>query len=647
MNENYFQSFMNENNNSGGYPQGYPSDVPSLQTTDNILTEDELLNNLSKGIMPVANKPKKKEEKINAINTEENINSINQQQMNYQPQAPQPQAMTINPYQMQFAQPQVPQQQPVIMGYDVYGNPVYGYSTPTPMIMQPQPTYNPLANMNTSKSTDEITNNLTDQISSIADGALSPETIDAIKTMAANNLNGNTLANYNMQQMQNMANNNFINRPSADALSIAAMNNKFNPMPYTPGMVSTPQFESANGNTAPAEGYNLLKDIPVAPNSGNPYYYPQQPVPQPQGLGNPYIAAMNGGVYNPYTAQLRAQFMSPYMRPYGYGMGYPMNEMDMYLQEILYNDRPALNDPNWLANVILSDEEREKINHKQSQGMYIIGSDYFGNPIYGNPYLDNQNKQKDFENACKAYQDHFVMLSRIAAAYTGEEWDEQKARDRWDPVKIMQGNTPKPKYDMSTPEGRKEYYADLRMDQTADIVAAMKRQEQMQPQLDAYRQQLFAKIKQSHDNLLGLTPGSTLGDYMDNGYKLLYNIEMDKARMAARQSASSKYDRQMYQQGIASRVAARDGGPVMNLYNLTKDDDTVSIEERLRHQYYSNKQSQPQSLMLGGPSRFKYTMSEGAKPLEGDEAFKAMYDALKAEAYKKKVEVDARKLVNQ
>ena len=339
--------------------------------------------------------------------------------------------------------------------------------------------------------------------------------------------------------------------------------------------------------------------------------------------------------------------MSPYMRPYGYGMGYPMNEMDMYLQEILYNDRPALNDPNWLANVILSDEEREKINHKQSQGMYIIGSDYFGNPIYGNPYLDNQNKQKDFENACKAYQDHFVMLSRIAAAYTGEEWDEQKAKDRWDPIKIMQGNTPKPKYDMSTPEGRKEYYADLRMDQTADIVAAMKRQEQMQPQLDAYRQQLFAKIKQSHDNLLGLTPGSTLGDYMDNGYKLLYNIEMDKARMAARQSASSKYDRQMYQQGIASRVAARDGGPVMNLYNLTKDDDTVSIEERLRHQYYSNKQSQPQSLMLGGPSRFKYTMSEGAKPLEGDEAFKAMYDALKAEAYKKKVEVDARKLVNQ
>lgn len=558
MNENYFQSFMNVNNYSGGYPQGYPSNVPQVQ-------------------------------------------------------------------------------QPVIMGYDAWGNPVYGYPTQNPVMTQ-QPTQ-------------PVVDNLTKDISNIADGALSQETIDAIKTMAANNLNGNTLANYNMQQMQNMANNNFINRPSADALSMAAMNNKamgFNPMPYTPGMVSTPQFESANGNTAPAEGYNLLKDIPVAPNSGNPYYYPQQqPVPQPQGLGNPYIAAMNGGVYNPYTAQLRAQFMSPYMRPYGYGMGYPMNEMDMYLQEILYNDRPALNDPNWLANVILSDEEREKINHKQSQGMYIIGSDYFGNPIYGNPYLDNQNKQKDFENACKAYQDHFVMLSRIAAAYTGEEWDEQKARDRWDPVKIMQGNTPKPKYDMSTPEGRKEYYADLRMDQTADIVAAMKRQEQMQPQLDAYRQQLFAKIKQSHDNLLGLTPGSTLGDYMDNGYKLLYNIEMDKARMAARQSASSKYDRQMYQQGIASRVAARDGGPVMNLYNLTKDDDTVSIEERLRHQYYSNKQSQPQSLMLGGPSRFKYTMSEGAKPLEGDEAFKAMYDALKAEAYKKKVEVDARKLVNR
>jgi hypothetical protein len=213
----------------------------------------------------------------------------------------------------------------------------------------------------------------------------------------------------------------------------------------------------------------------------------------------------------------------------------------------------------------------------------------------------------------------------------------------------MQRNNPTPasKYDMSTPEGRKEYYRDLRVEQTAEIVNQMKQKEQMAPMFEANRQQMFGKIKEAHDNLLGIGPNSTLGDYMDNGWKLLYNIEMDKARMAARQSASSKYDRQMYQQGIASRVAARDGGPVMNLYNLTKDDDTVSIEERLRHQYYSNKQSQPQSLMLGGPSRFKYTMSEGAKPLEGDEAFKAMYDSLKAEAYKKKVEVDARKLVNQ
>jgi hypothetical protein len=211
----------------------------------------------------------------------------------------------------------------------------------------------------------------------------------------------------------------------------------------------------------------------------------------------------------------------------------------------------------------------------------------------------------------------------------------------------MQRNNPTPasKYDMSTPEGRKEYYRDLRVEQTAEIVNQMKQKEQMAPMFEANRQQMFGKIKEAHDNLLGIGPNSTLGDYMDNGWKLLYNIEMDKARMAAR-TADGKFDRKTYQQGIAARVAERDGGKPLDLYNLTKDDDAISVEERIKHQYYSNKQAAPQSLYIGNGT-LKYTMSEGAKPLEGDAAFKAMYDSLKQAAYEKKIEVDARKAIGK
>ena len=442
------------------------------------------------------------------------------------------------------------------------------------------------------------------------------------------------------------------------------------PMPYTPGMVSTPQFEDANGNTMNANtpfnqpnGYNLLHDNPVNPNPNpmmnNPYYYPNQQI-APNTMGNP--TQMQGGqqstipfLANPYStfgynpmanAIGRNPYYNPYMantyNPYVYGMTYAQNEFNTFLQDILYSEKPIDNDPNWLASVMLSDQEKEKISRERNQAMYVTGTDYFGNPIYGYPYMDNRKKQEEFENARKAYQDHFVMLSRIAHAYTGEEFDEEKARAWWDPMRIINQNNPvyKSKYDLSTEEGRLEQAKDLRLDQTAELfrqmdIAAANREMAFQQ-----RGRLFDMVKASHDRMLGFEPGQhyTLGEYMNNGYNLLYGISTENAIKYNRQHRQ-KYDQDAYINRMNMRVAARDA--LHSALNSTKDDDYVSIEEKMRHQYYGNKSQQPQSLFIGGNGSLKYTSP--TENLMNDEAFKKFYDICKQKENDVNVKKEIRK----
>ena len=385
---------------------------------------------------------------------------------------------------------------------------------------------------------------------------------------------------------------------------------------YIPGSVAPIQAQMSDGNVISVQNPVYNQGGTVINQGG--YNPATGTITQPSGISgctkdvmaNPYVKFAGAAVHNPeltnqngygfYRPQYQVynqQYNSGYMRPYNYGigLGYAQNQFDTELNEILYNEEPSIVDIRaCLADIVLSDEEKEKIDHNRSN--YIVGTDYYGRPIYAQTaYQVNQQRQEELEKARLAYQTHFTRLSRIAHAYTGEKFDEQKVMERFDPIPktqpVKQFN-----YYTASPEEKKEYERNQAVYRCAELEYQMNMLEKNRAVMDQQRAMMFQKIKDSHDKLIGVEPGQhyDLRTYLDNAYKLCVNIEMEKAKSRNR-NGSVKYCGNQYRATLANR--SNNPVPI-----TSKDNEYVSIEQLLKQVYDNNvaKNSQLMSTPNGG-----------------------------------------------
>lgn len=375
---------------------------------------------------------------------------------------------------------------------------------------------------------------------------------------------------------------------------------------FNPGGATVSQggFNPVTGVTTPAMGsqgfnpygaaMNMMPSQPMGQNQfiGNMGYgaspIPANPMSSPTGFGvydpsnrqAPFVPPMGGyGVYSPFT---------PGMGSYGFVNPYGQNQFNYQLQNFLYNeDESSFDSIAMLEQVILTDEEREKINHKNQS--YIVGQDYYGRPIYNNAmgaYNASQQRQKEFEEARRAWQNHFTMLSRIAHGYTHEKIDEAATMRRFDPVPQQQTNIPQQKifnYNTATEKERVEYQRDMILNYTKELDRRFNEEERRQQMYNMQKQYAFAQIKASHDKMIGVEPGMhyDLKTYMDNAYKIRINMAHQAAKSVNR-NGTNKYSRADFR----ANLSQNSNSPVPI---TSKDDEYVSIEEMLKGIYDRNK----------------------------------------------------------
>ena len=389
--------------------------------------------------------------------------------------------------------------------------------------------------------------------------------------------------------------------------------------------VKSPSFESRNnigintntinpgqpnnviGYRDPKAEYNANTGNYSYPNGQTPFYpqpvmipqqqQPLQQFPIHQGFGNNYIANMNSNsLYGVY--------------------GYSMNEFDDFLKDFLYSDEPYKNSPvdvnEMLEGIILTDEEREKINHNNRIAM--IGTDYYGRPIFNDYYAANQHMQEAAEKARDYIINHFVNLSKIAHAYNKEKYDEQKAKERFDPLREYNkarenfiANQPKPfNIYNATEEEKKEYYANVRIMETNDLVLQIENFDRQMYQFNNFRNMMKWKIKESHDAALGVKPGESydLSTFLTNAHNIISSNKVQELRKIKR-NGKLKYNSSNYKNAIARKVNRVNFINSESIITENKDMEVLTLEEAFKSAYDQNRAGipftppdHPESLMI-------------------------------------------------
>ena len=287
------------------------------------------------------------------------------------------------------------------------------------------------------------------------------------------------------------------------------------------------------------------------------------------------------GIYSP--------FMN-FCNPYG------QNQFNVALQEYLYNDDEFSMDAiKMLEQIVLSDDDREKINHNNQN--FIIGKDYYGRPIYNNGYAASQQRQNELQEARLRTQKYFTKLSRIAHTYSGEEIDEEATMKRFDPMGQYEQATPKMfNYYTATDEERKNYEEDMLVYQVNMLDSRFEEMEKNRQMYEQQKRYAFMQIKASHDRMIGVEPGEhyDLKTYMDNAYKIGISLEHKKAKSQER-NGTNKYSRFDFRNNLQQTTNC----PVPM---TSKDDDYVSVEEMLKGIYDRNKRID--SVLRGNGNQF-------------------------------------------
>ena len=350
---------------------------------------------------------------------------------------------------------------------------------------------------------------------------------------------------------------------------------------------------------------------------------------------------MNNGYNNiiRYNGPFNSPYGYGYMTPSYYGNGYvnqPINEFNNYvLNEILYQENPSCFDSNeMLASIVLSDAEREKINHNKGN---FYETNYYNGYVM-NSYAANQARQEAMEKARQDHINYFTMLSRIAHAYDNSEFNEQKMKERFDPMSNMrQATTPVQNVFFNPMNSTKEQIEKQRFESIqlkcmyVDRVA-----DQYLNQMSNFNIQkanAIASIKASHDALIGVKPGEhySLSQYLDNGYKIGVNNEMKKLKSLSR-NGRLRYNPDNVRQTLIQKGVI-ESNQIPAPVATSKDEEFLTLEQAFKSAYEINKSGMPfpkpdhpQSLMIefgDGSKKPKVTS------IDEDPEIKRLDDAIK------------------
>ena len=257
-----------------------------------------------------------------------------------------------------------------------------------------------------------------------------------------------------------------------------------------------------------------------------------------------------------------------------------------------YFNKPMTDDD--LAAIVLPIEELHRRAEEQKKNPAITGFDYFGNPIYANsfnlPYGQSTKAQQEFEKAKENYVDIQVRLSKIYHAYVGDsdkvDWDaKRKQLDPWYQHEQMMKNRPMDKYERLmrknpaelTPEETEWLKQDRLVKECMEITEYFDMMEQYRKWKDEQYLINMARVKESHDAVLGLKPGQKCDwpTFADNGWKLLSAIETGKR---PKRDGTKFYSRYEYRKALSKST-----GNAIPIDNT--DDEYVPICDSVKGMY--------------------------------------------------------------
>ena len=341
-----------------------------------------------------------------------------------------------------------------------------------------------------------------------------------------------------------------------------------------------------------------------------------------QGGFNPVTGVITPSVsttgFNPYTRV--NQGFSPYYpppnqvpfqnncNPFIRNGNLAYNQM----QDVLYHEDPVSVDiRSLLTRTVLSDSDQERFNIPQ-----IIRYDYYGRPLYDNQsrYQIFQQQQKEFEKQQKSQQQIFVRLAQIVCSYNGKDMDEETIINLYFPQPQVYQERP---FDSLTDEEKREYERRQKLIKAQNTYYAMQQYKEYEKLILKKKEEVFAQIKASHDKLLGVTPGENYGltYFLDHGYRIRADIATRKARLASR-NGTRKYSQNNYRAGLSQLT----NSPVPT---SSKDDEYISVEDRLKEVYNRNRRMRPSfGVMKDVNGQITYTSGE-----EYEQAFPSEYAA--------------------
>ena len=199
-----------------------------------------------------------------------------------------------------------------------------------------------------------------------------------------------------------------------------------------------------------------------------------------------------------------------------------------------------------LSQVVFTDKERESMlmngsayNNINSGFNYnnTYMDPYYGSMGYGNYYewlrLQQQQAIEDHNNQVNV----MVQATKVMCDFFGENFDEEAARLRWDP-QLQYNKRMQEEYEFQRQKEEKLHFSDVprevvdRVTATGFAIMEMEQFFWQNPQFSPQYQEkcrqeqkayFFKKIKENHDEMIGLKPGQhydSIFDYFNNASNL-------------------------------------------------------------------------------------------------------------------------------
>lgn len=293
---------------------------------------------------------------------------------------------------------------------------------------------------------------------------------------------------------------------------------------------------------------------------------------------NPYNMQSTGNAYLDYMNSSNAPFMTSIRNPYtGASITYNLRpygqtDFDIGLRDIIYNMDLEHYMQDIPYDMLISDEERRVAEQKRREE--DAASIY--NMNYGLPTMQQYNAYRsEFEQFKNDTCDLFSRLHKANNFYFGKEYTEEEdkiVREMHNPLKRIEDAMEINKqqygfgvnYGKLSPSEIKDMQELQKVRQTKRIAADIDREiNYLQPMRDQIRAAIYKKIKDSHDQLLGVKPGEhyNLDYFLNHGHELVRNAYMSGKISQIRAEKFKRYNPDRFKTTIYNHTAEaqRDG----------------------------------------------------------------------------------------